>query len=161
MDYSLYGALVAELILEHEYFSHLLPLNEHFSNGVCETWLLVALRDEHRDTDTDREQHLIDQFLWEKFRFDLSRHFDKRDIELYGPLGLEGLASRMRFHAPVLFWEFTLEILRTKNHLAFAHKVDELFEQLLRMPGSVLKRFLEHPWKGLSAASSLASKILP
>jgi hypothetical protein len=128
VERSLYGALILEMLFEHEYLSHMLPRNNHLSKNVREVWLSAALFWEHDNEPIDQATRQVRAFLWERFRRELGRFFDPKDIEFFGPLKLDHVAERIRFFSEEIFWDITKAILEcpdTKENV-----VDRLLRQL-------------------------------
>ena len=73
-EYAFYGALIPDMVFEHEYISHLLPKNRALSRRVREMWLSTALHRAHANAQTDVDQRRANLFLWQKFRDELAEN---------------------------------------------------------------------------------------
>lgn len=103
VERALYGALILDMFLQHEYLSHMLPRNTFLSRDVREVWLCAALFLESERQLEDPNELQVRWFLWEKFRLDLSRQFDPRGLEFFGPSQLDHLATRIHICSPDTF----------------------------------------------------------
>ncbi len=131
VERSLYGVLILEMQFAHEYLSHMLPRNSYLSQTVREIWLSAALYWEYVEQLSDKAAKQVTKFLWEKFRRELSRHFDPKDLEFFGPLELDKLAEFVRFSSGETFWNISGAMLECADVRENAQKIDELLHRLL------------------------------
>jgi hypothetical protein len=80
-EYSLWGALIADRVFEHEYFCHLLPVNTHLSAEIREGFLDGVLQFQHSLCTTTGADEALAESRWNyalhRFRDDLWDHFDE------------------------------------------------------------------------------------
>jgi hypothetical protein len=145
--HAFFGALIADLIFAHEYLSHLLPRNRHLSRMVREIWLVSVLHEILKNAADPHSRVYL--FLWEKFRWELAKHFRASEIQLFGPLRLDLFAAKMCFHAPELFWSLTSGILNLEDLPERAKLVDDLLIRLASLSDKGLNRILSAEWRGL------------
>ena len=85
--YSLWAALVADRIFEHEYFCHLLPVNTHLAAEIREGFLDGVLQFEHLRRTTTTTPAAVAESRWNyalhRFRADAIHHFEATDDEDY------------------------------------------------------------------------------
>jgi hypothetical protein len=143
VERALYGALILDMLFEHEYLSHMLPRNSFLSRNVREIWLSSALYWEAKSLPGDRAGKKVQEFLWEKFRRELGRHFDPKDIEFFGPLEIDNLARDIYSSSPGTFWEITKAILECADTKDNADLVDNLFRRLLYLTPDELRAGLD------------------
>lgn len=139
VERSLYGTLILEMLFEHEYLSHMLPKNNFLSKNVREIWLSAALYWEHVHQAGDPATKQVKKFLWEKFRRELGRYFDPKDLEFFGPLELDKLAEQIRFSSEEIFWDITKPILECADKRENALLIDGLLRRLLALTPQELK----------------------
>lgn len=143
VERSLCGALILDMLFEHEYLSHILPKNSYLSKSVREIWLSAALYWEAKSLPGDRATKKVQEFIWEKFRRDLGRHFDPKDIEFFGPLEIDHLARDIFSSSPEIFWDITKAILECADTKRNADFVDSLVQQLLDLTPDELRAGLD------------------
>ena len=149
VERSLYGVLILEMHIAHEYLSHMLPRNNFLSKNVREIWLSVGLYWEYVDHLQDKAAKQVTKYLWEKFRRELGRHFDPDDVAFFGPLELDKLAETIRFSSEETFWEISRAILECADGRENAKTVDAFFRDLLALSPQELKSGLAlnpHKW---------------
>jgi hypothetical protein len=91
----------------------------------------------------DRATKKVQEFIWEKFRRDLGRHFDPKDIEFFGPLEIDHLARDVYSSSPEIFWDITKAILECADTRRNADLVDSLVQQLLHLTPDELRAGLD------------------
>jgi hypothetical protein len=133
VERSLYGVLIFEMLFQHEYLSHLLPRNNYLSKQVREIWLSDALYWELVYQPGERAAIQVKKFLWEKFRRELARSFDTRDIEFFGPLELDHLVQQIRVLSDEVFWDITKAILECADGKPNANLIDSLLMYLVNL----------------------------
>jgi hypothetical protein len=143
VERSLYGVLILDMLFEHEYLSHMLPRNSFLSKSVREIWLSTALYWELKSLPGNRAMKKVQEFLWEKFRRELGRHFDPKDLEFFGPLEIDNLARDIYSSSPEIFWDITKAILECADTRKNADLVDGLFQQLLYLTPDELRARLD------------------
>jgi hypothetical protein len=147
--HSLFGTTVVSRVLEHEYLSHLIPLNQQLSKGVREVFLVETLAEEHRNDPKQnaangRAESKLD--VW--FRYLLEEHsykagqFSRVELRDY-----EGVATRLRLRSKVDFWKMTGEILDLPDN-GDADSVDKVIKALRAMPDEDAHQ-VAIPWRGL------------
>ncbi len=144
-EHAFYGALIPDLLFEHEYISHLLPRNHALGQSVREIWLNVGLVSAHGAAQPDPDQEHVNLFLWEKFRAELAR-FRGGDIRAYGPYNLESKSANAAFHAPDIFWRLTSVILDLEDSEEEALLVEQLLAKMARLDDAKLRSVLSVPW---------------
>jgi hypothetical protein len=154
--HAFYGALVPHLLFAHEYISHLLPTSGSLSCAVREVWLIAALDIGQRNASMPAEERQLEAFLWQKFRRELERSFDKTDYGFYGPPGLDAVAWFICSAAPALFWELTSDILSLSRD-SDAQLVDRLFERLTDLKLADLRSLISRKFSGLEEFYGAAS----
>ena len=130
-EYSLWGALVADRIFEHEYFCHLLPVNTYLAPEIREGYLDGVLQLRHsRLTATLSPDNALAESRWNyalhRFRDDLFGHFDEiagEDLEK-----LRNLGQTPR-QAGRLYWQRVSEVIDYRDGFRAA---EELRVKLLR-----------------------------
>jgi hypothetical protein len=111
VERALYGALILDMLFEHEYLSHMLPRNTFLSRNVQEIWLSAALFWESVELPGDPAEKHVQEALWEFFRRELNKHFDPKNLQFFGPWKLDHLAEQIYFFSPEIFWDITKGIL--------------------------------------------------
>lgn len=145
VERSLFGTLILDMLFEHEYLSHLIPRNNFLSKNVREIWLSAALFREHVHLPGAPATKQVRKYLWEKFRRELGKDFDPRDLEFFGPLQLDELANQIRFTSEAIFWDITKAILECADGRKNADIIDDLLRELLRLSLSELQAGLALP----------------
>jgi hypothetical protein len=159
-EHSLFGAMVASRVLEHEYFSHLLPRNQHLSKGVREVWLVETLEEEHRNDTFSSSQDVADMKLQSWFRLLLEQHFNQKgQVDHLSLQDFEEVAVRIRRKSLPDFWKMTAEILSLRNNKRAAEIVDRGLK-LLRSSPDIIVDTLTVPWRGFPACLETASSIV-
>lgn len=143
VERALYGALILEILFEHEYMSHMLPRNSHLSKSVREVWLSSALFWEHDNEPGDQATRQVRSFLWERFRRELGKFFDPKDLEFFGPLNLDHVAERIRYYSESTFWDITKAILECPDTKDNAVVIDFLLRELVNLSSQELKAGLD------------------
>lgn len=132
--HALWGALVLNRILEHEYFCHVMPVNRSLSTDVREGFLDRVLQLEHAGmpqagapTSASIEEGRW-SFMLQKFRGELMRHFAEQEGERRWRLRnlAEGMWLKRRDFCRVL----TFEILRIEDGNQTAKFVDLVLNDL-------------------------------
>jgi hypothetical protein len=138
VERALYGALILDMLFEHEYLSHLLPRNNFLSKNVREIWLSAALFWECVELPGDPAEKHVQEALWELFRRELNKHFDPKNLEFFGPWKLDHLAEQIYFVSPDVFWDITKAILECDDNRNNADVIDAFLRQLLSLrPGEL------------------------
>jgi hypothetical protein len=139
--------MVVPRILEHEYFSHLMPRNQHLSNGVREIVLVEVLKEEHRnDPNFSREAMKLDDW----FRIALELHSYRNPQTNREELrDFEEVAVRLRRKSVANFWKMTAEILRLPSSQGNADAVDRVLTALRTLPDEDFD-LLTQPWRGFA-----------
>jgi hypothetical protein len=117
----------------------MLPKNNFLSKNVREIWLSAALYWEHVHQASDPAAKQVKKFLWEKFRRELGRNFDPKDLEFFGPLELDKLAEQIRFLSEEIFWDITKSILECADKRENALLIDDLLRSLMGLTPQELK----------------------
>jgi len=121
--HSLWGALVADHVIAHEYLSHLVPRNLSPWRKVREGWLMELLLSEIRNSSS--EERRFDLFALE--------HLQRRPVEAFDSYALysvRAVADVFLSHTPDLFWRLTGEILRLDDGEERAQQVEDLIQKL-------------------------------
>jgi hypothetical protein len=139
VERSLYGVLILDMLFAHEYLSHMLPKNNFLSKNVREIWLSAALYWEYVDQLGDNAAKQVTKFLWEKFRRELSRQFDPKDLEFFGPLELDHLAEHVRFTSDEVFWDISKAMLECLDERKNAEEIDRFLRRLLNLSSHDLR----------------------
>lgn len=101
------------------------------------------------------------KFLWEKFRRELSRYFDPKNLEFFGPLELDKLAEFVRFSSDETFWGISRAMLECADERENAQKIDGLLKRLLALSQQELRAALAaepSDWDLLQEFSNSLSK---
>lgn len=139
VERALYGALILDMLFEHEYLSHMLPRNNFLSKDVREMWLSSALFWESVGLPgNDGEKH-VREVLWEKFRRELNKHFDPKNLRFYGPWKLDQLVEKIYFLSAETFWAITKTILECADGRDNAKTIDAFLRELLALPPGKLR----------------------
>jgi hypothetical protein len=149
-EYAFYGALIPDMIFEHEYISHLLPKNQALSRRVRELWLSTALHRAHVNAQIDVHQRRVNLFLWQKFRDQLAETHPGGARAIYGPGNLENSVENTSFYAPEIFWLATAEIMDLANTEEEAEFMDALLETMSWLDDAKLRAALSDKWNGLN-----------
>ncbi len=128
-SHSLWGALVADRVLAHEYFCHLLPVNTFLSSAVREGFLdgvlhaLVSFQKSHQSdpATTDYAETRLD-FALHKFRLDLTQHYSI--VSGYDGWALRNLAGKLTLGSPNRLWEYVGKVLSTLDGSTHAHEIE-------------------------------------
>ena len=156
-EHSLFGAMVAPRVLEHEYVSHLIPRNQYLSKGVREVWLVETFEEEHRN---DTAQDVAEMKLQTWFRLLLEQHFIQiGHINQFSVQDFEEVAVRIRRKSPPDFWKMTSEILSLRNSKRAAEIVDRVLKMLRSSPDTIVDA-LTVPWRGFPACLEMARSIV-
>jgi hypothetical protein len=148
IEYALYGALIPDLLFEHEYISHLLPRNQSLSQPVRERWLTVALESAHQNSAGNPNQRHVNLYLWGRYRDELSQHKGGGG-RAYGPYALEARASNAAFHNPQIFWLLTSAFLELGDDDQSALWVDYVLARITELNDAQLRTVLSSPWTDL------------
>ncbi|HVS87538.1 MAG TPA: hypothetical protein VHF01_04880 [Candidatus Acidoferrum sp.] len=136
--HALEGIVLADLVLAHEYLSHLVPKNSRLDQSVREGWLVSALRESFQSVPAIPHWK---RALWAQHRADLYRHFLKVREALPGPssaIGFEGFsgldeqAIRLHARSTAQFWKFTGAILEYPESLGGAEDIAWLLGEVVR-----------------------------
>jgi hypothetical protein len=151
-EHSLYGAMVVSRVLEHEYVSHMIPVNQFLSKGVREVFLMEMLEEEHRNDAVQIQRNNnaeIKLAAW--FRWKLEQHFYRnRQANRAELRDFEKVAVGFRRKSPSNFWKMTSEILLLPDGEAEALLVDQVLKFLRPRADSIVDK-LTIPWKGFPA----------
>lgn len=139
VERALYGALILDMLFEHEYLSHMLPRNNFLSKDVREIWLSSALFWESVGLPGNTTEKHVREVLWEKFRRELNKHFDSKNLSFYGSWKLDQLAEKIYSFAPDTFWDITKAILECADGQDKAKVVDAFLKELLALPANELR----------------------
>lgn len=145
VDRALYGALILDMLFEHEYLSHMLPRNSFLSRDVREIWLSAGLFWESVSLPGNQEEKHVRETLWELFRRELNKYFDPRNLAFYGPWKLDQLVEKIYFLAPDRFWEITKAMIECSDVRQNADAIDAFLRDLLRLPDPSLRTGLLKP----------------
>jgi hypothetical protein len=116
VPHSLHGALFPDLIIAHEYLSHLIPRNPRLDKSIPEVWLIVALiqwMEDHWEPSEDRAWR---RQLWfhlrEAIRAHLMKHASLKDTRedqarLEGVSGVYEFALLLYGKSQPSFWKLT------------------------------------------------------
>lgn len=138
VPHALEGLLLADLILSHEYLSHLVPINSHLDQSVREGWLVSALRETFQSVPSVPRWK---RALWVDHRSHLYRHFLKVQESLPGPpsavlfegfSALDEQAIRLHAKSTTQFWKFTGAILERPESQEGAKDIAWLLYELVR-----------------------------
>lgn len=151
-EHSFYGAMILPRVFEHEYLSHLIPLNRHLSKGVREVFLIDTLEHEHRnDAAQNPREKNADIKLAAWFRVKLEDHFCRNGLTSRAELrDFEDIATLMRRKSEPDFWRMLDNLLTYPNHEWNARRVDEALK-LLRYASDEKFDNLAIPWNGFEA----------
>jgi hypothetical protein len=148
VGHALEGLLLSDLVLAHEYLSHLVPLNTHLDQTVREGWLVSALEETF---------HLAPEVtnwkrsLWPQYRSDLYKHFLKVKeaspgvasvIRFEGFFGLKEQAIRLHAKSVSRFWKFTGAILQQNESPEGAQDISWLLNELVKSADRGLSLFV-------------------
>lgn len=139
VERALYGALILDMLFEHEYLSHMLPRNNFLSSDVREIWLSSALFWESVGLPGNGAEAHVREVLWEKFRRELNKHFDPRNLKFYGPWKLDQLAEKVYFLSPNTFWEIAKAMIECADGRDNAKTIDRFLRDLLALPADDLR----------------------
>jgi hypothetical protein len=145
VERALYGALILDMLFEHEYLSHMLPKNNFLSRDVREIWLSAGLFWESVDRPGNAGEKHVREVLWELFRRELNKHFDPKNLSFYGPWKLDQLVEKIFFLSPDSFWEITKAMIECSDIRQNADTIDAFLRDLLRLPDSALREGLLNP----------------
>jgi hypothetical protein len=140
----LWGALQAEMVLRHEYLSHLAPRHPSLSSNVREGWLMEVLLEEIRSQFPEGQQ--FDGPALDDFRDDLTGRRSDR--------GVHDLAVRIRALNSDVYWGYTgAMVSATLKALPDAAVFDRVLLQLMdEVPvGRLRSRIASCSWSGLQA----------
>ena len=140
----LWGALQAEMILRHEYLSHLATRHPSLSSNVREGWLMEVLLEEIRSKFPEGQQ--FDGPALDDFRDELTRRSSDR--------GVHDLAVRIRALNSDVYWGYTgAMVSATVEALPDAKVFDRVLLQLIHeVPMDQLgSRIASCHWSGLQA----------
>lgn len=137
VPHALEGLLIADLVLAHEYLSHLVPINSHLDQSVREAWLVSALRESFQLNPSVPHWKRL---LWADHRSRLYRHFLKVREAIPGPPsavlfegfpGLDEQAIRLHARNTTQFWKFTGAILEYPDGREGAEDIAWLLHELV------------------------------
>lgn len=157
---ALYGALIADMFLAHEYLSHMLPRNTHLSWNVREVWLSTALFWERKSQPGDAAQQHVAQFCWEQFRHELNMQFDPNNRKFFGPRQLDGLAEVTYLLSEEIFWDITKTILECSDNAQNAQAINALLKHFMRLSQQQLKKTLELGCAGCAPLRLLYNSLI-
>lgn len=130
-DYSLWGALVADRVFEHEYFCHLLPVNTHLALEVREGFLDGVLQFQHSLLATTGSPEAVAESRWNyalhRFRDDLWDHFGDAADEDY--LKLRNLGQSPR-RSGAQYWRLVGVVINSQDGTDEARQVKEMLLRL-------------------------------
>jgi hypothetical protein len=145
VERALYGALIMDMLFEHEYLSHMLPKNSFLSRDVREIWLSAGLFWESVGLPGNAAEKHVRETLWELFRRELNKYFDPKNLSFYGPWKLDQLVEKIYFLAPDTFWEIAKAMIECSDLRQNAGAIDAFLRDLLRLPDSALRNGLLSP----------------
>jgi hypothetical protein len=137
---TLWAALAAESVLQHEYLSHLAPRNLALSIHVRDGWLVEVLFGDIRDGSPEGR---ADVYCFKHLRQKLGANPKLDDLAAYGSPGLRDAALFMLGRNPALFRRFTREVLAMEPSQEGARQVDEVFREMERKGDTELGRIFE------------------
>ena len=136
VPHALMGAIIADLVFAHEYFSHFVPKNKHLDATIREQWLVAALRGAMED---DRLVPYWKSRLWTPYRTALESHVTalakivQPDASVVRYSGLQGAAENLRVldirNGPA-FWRLTAQILRSRSDPEVVDKASQIARHL-------------------------------
>jgi hypothetical protein len=151
---ALWGTMVADHVIAHEYLSHLAPKSLAPWRQVREGWLMEALLSEIRNS-PEEERH-FDLFALDWFRSRISEGLGVSPYALYSSPGVQEVARLIQFERPDLFWGLTGEILRLDDGEEQAGQVEGLIQNLADLRPDELKGEILScsDWSSLAALAS-------
>jgi hypothetical protein len=128
--HALYAALIPEIILAHEYLSHLAPKNPHLGNVITEEWLVVALMQSFQGEAGKPGQKKWKNTVWFLQRNAIMKHLDallKADPEAQRKTAEPALESHiygvyefaflLYGRSRAAFWKLTGLFLKARNDI--------------------------------------------
>ena len=111
--HALYGTLIPEIILAHEYISHLAPRNADLGRTVTEIWLVVALMRSFRENAGGLGIERWKYAIWYLMQEAIKKHLrtlqnvwqSSQALNDVGPQGIEEFALILYGRAKPAFWE--------------------------------------------------------
>ena len=144
---AVWTAILAKVILQHEYLSHILPRTDSPLTIVREGWLMWTLQREVSDLSRDESE------VFEHVRRQKSGY---ANLEVFRGLGAVGEA--MLIKRPTLYWALTRDLLAAPSGLGPAKQADVVLNFLMDLtPRSRRDDFLED--RGLTGLESLYKAV--
>lgn len=156
VSHSLYGALFPDLVIAHEYLSHLIPRNPRLDKSISEMWLIVALiqwSDENCEPSADRQWR---RKLWFHLREALRKHLLKKNLlkdtredqaRLDGLEGVYEFAFLLYGRSQPTFWQLTGGILTLADIPGNEAKVLKLLEKMTAKGTEWLSKLTDGKWQ--------------
>lgn len=137
VPHALYGALIPEIILAHEYLSHLAPQNAFLGDAVTENWLVVALMRSLRESWGNDRSQVWKNMVWALMRDALENHVRSlknvepaRSVLKFGsPRGVKEFALILYGRSKPAFWRFTAALLAPSYTTSF--QINQLFRDMI------------------------------
>ena len=130
--HSFWGVLVADKVLEHEYFCHMLPINSFLSSEIREGFLDRVLELEHASAAlVETTEGYVESrwsFVLQRFRNELSRHFSESASFLQWQF--RNLAQALRILNRHCYWRLLREILNAEDDLDLARAIESALRAL-------------------------------
>lgn len=123
VKHALHGALLAELVIAHEYFSHLVARNPYLDRSIPEGWLNVGLLEwfeRYGDPEPRAWMRRLWLFLCDALRDHLVRQTFASDTvqsqaAMEGIYGVKEFAISLYGKSSPIFWKLTGEILKVEE----------------------------------------------
>jgi hypothetical protein len=131
--------LLSELILAHEYLSHIVPLSKDLDQSVREGWLGAALVETFHVTPAVGSWT---RTLWADYREDLYQQLLKirqarptaaSGVRFEGLHGVEEQAMRLHSRSVSQFWRFTGVLLEQGDGLEAAQDIGWMMNQIVNL----------------------------
>jgi hypothetical protein len=142
--------LLSELILAHEYLSHIVPLNSHLDQSVREGWLGAALLETMHVTPAIETWKRL---LWADYREDLYRRLLKiwearpiaaTSVRFEGLQGVEDQAIRLHSRSRAQFWRLTGLLLEQGDSAEAAADITSMMDQMVNLAERAIGLLVEH-----------------
>jgi hypothetical protein len=154
VPHSLYGALIAELIIAHEYLSHIVPRNPRLGPSFTEIWLVFALIEWFQEKGPQQDVGWKTQ-VWYLMREELKKHLEKMKLaestpaRVYreeGHYGAYDFAVLLYGRSKIAFWKLTGEILKLPNDKEKTDLLMSLLDQMTGDHAAWLNRLSRTKW---------------
>jgi hypothetical protein len=132
---SLFAAVAAQSVLEHEYLSHLAPRSDALTPLVREEWLMALLLFDIRDRNANDAAFSAVYYLW-------------RNLNALGEVTRPELslaAAKMEYAHYDLYIRFNREILNLPSDKAAAARLDEVVDYIGNASEDDLRRLFTGP----------------